>query len=128
MKKLLNRAILVICLTIAIGFTASAQSWYNSSAYQASAVVYTSHAYLLGFQGYNSSASTVFIQVFNASVLPTNGSVPIIILSVPANSNFTWTSNNAPEYLIKGITIVSSSTGPTLTVTPATAWFNVTYR
>lgn len=107
----------------------SATTWIDTSTgYVASLIVSATSKQLFNLIGYNSSGSTVFIQIFDSATLPAEGAVPNIIISVPTLSNFTWTSGNFPRIFTNGITVVSSSTASTKTITSATMWLSAAYK
>ncbi len=72
---------------------------------------------------YNSSASTRYIQIFNATTLPGNGDVPHLPpLVVAAGTNVSLDVFTG-VYFDTGIVIASSSTDDTLTITGAADMF-----
>lgn len=99
----------------------------QTTAYAASLVAKGTAGTLFQVFGYNSHSATVFIQVHNTTSLPANASVPIITIAVPPTSNFSIDLGLRGSAFGTGITIASSSTGPTLTVSGSTAWINALY-
>ena len=81
---------------------------------------------LYRIKGYNSLASTQFIQIHDAASLPANGAIPEIIIPVLASSSF---EISLPEgmSLTSGIVICNSSTGPTKTIGAADCWFQAIF-
>jgi hypothetical protein len=79
--------------------------------------------------GYNSKTTGQFIQLHNTvAVPPSNGSVPVMIFYVPAQSNFSLDLGNYGRYFSTGMFIVNSSTGPTLTIGSSDCWFDVQFK
>jgi hypothetical protein len=99
----------------------------TSTAYEASRVVKATPGTLLGFSGYNSNASTQFIQVHDATALPANGVAPKILLSAAGSSPFSFDLGTYGRAFANGIVICNSSTGPTKAIGAADCWFDVQY-
>lgn len=99
----------------------------TSTAYEASRVIKNSAGVLFSIVGYNSKASTQFIQVHNTTTLPSDTAIPIVMFSVPAQSNFSYSADKFGRYFSTGITVCNSSTGPTKTIGASDVWFDVQY-
>lgn len=100
----------------------------SSAAYENNRVIKASAGILYGVTGYNSKATAQFIQLHNASSLPADTAVPVVIFYVPAQSNF---SIDYPvgRYFSTGIVACSSSTGPTKTIGAASdVWFDAQFK
>ncbi len=110
--------------TTPTGTAAFAYSSADSTALEASHVIKASPGVIYGINGYNSAASTVFLQLHNTTTLPANTAVPVVTFLVPATSNFAYDAGRFGKFFSVGITAVTSTTGPTLTVSGATTWFN----
>lgn len=97
----------------------------NSTAYEASRVVKASAGTLLSLTGYNSGPAQ-FIQIFNSTTVPANGTAPVLLISVPATSSFAFEWRNGIP-LSTGIAVSNSSTGATKTIGSADCFFTATY-
>ncbi len=100
----------------------------TSEAYETSRVVKVGPGILYGFSGYNSKASAQFIQLFDANALPAEGAIPVMVITVPATSNFSYSPGVYGRAFEAGIVILNSSTGPTKTIGSADCWYDVQAR
>ena len=98
----------------------------TTTALAASLVVKAKGGTLYGFTGHNNKSSSQFIQIHDASSLPSDTAVPAIIFAVPATSSFSLNYDVGREYQV-GIVICNSSTAATKTIGSADCWFDVQY-
>lgn len=96
-------------------------SYMDSGALVNSMVVKSTPGNLIQVTGFNDSASTVYMQIFNASSVPTNGTASRYSFRIAAGWNFSLDLTLRPRTFSTGIVIVGSTTPATLTatVTPA---------
>ena len=107
----------------------TAPSMASSTAYEASNVAKATAGILYAVWGYNSLASTQYIQVHNTAALPADTAIPIIIFKVDASDNFYFDIGGSFGITCAtGITVCNSSTGATKTIGAADCWFNVSYK
>lgn len=101
----------------------------SSFAYVSSLLVKGGWTTLYGFSGYNSKVSAQFVQVFNFGdvVSLAAGAVPVIVVAVPAASNFSFDAGIHGRRFSRGIVIANSSTGATYTAGSADCWFDVQF-
>lgn len=100
----------------------------TSTAYASSLVVKASAGTLYMVTGYNSRTTAQFIQIFNSTTLPADGTAPIVLFRVPEESNFSLDLGVYGRAFSTGIVICNSTTGPTKTLGSADCWFDVQYR
>lgn len=100
----------------------------TTSAYAASLVIKGSAGVLFSITGYNSSGSDQFIQLHDASSLPSDTAVPAVVFKVRSGRNFSLSfGGKFGRYFSTGIVICNSSTGPTKTIGSADCWFDAQY-
>lgn len=107
---------------------AYAPSNATTTAYANSLVVKSSPGTLYMVTGYNSSNSDQFIQIHDASSLPSDGATPKIIFFVPSKNNFSFDLGQYGRFFDVGIVICTSSTGSTKAIgTAADCWIDAQY-
>jgi hypothetical protein len=99
----------------------------TTTVYASSLVVSELGATVHGVSGYNSKASAQFIQLYDASALPADGSVPKVVISVAATSNFSIDFGFQGREFKAGVVIGNSSTAPTKTIGSADCWLDVQF-
>lgn len=100
----------------------------SSAALEASKVIKSSAGKLMFLCVYNNKGSSQFIQLHNATALPSNGAVPVLIfqlatvsvqiIPIPADSGIDFST---------GIVVANSSTAATLTIGSADCFFTATF-
>lgn len=99
----------------------------TSVAYEASRVAKSSAGTLYSVTGYNSKESSQFIQLHNSTTLPLDTAIPVVLLTVPPYSNFSYSADKFGRFFSNGITICNSLTGATKTIGLADVWFDIQY-
>ena len=98
----------------------------HSQALAASIFVKSGQGALVGFTVFNSKAASQFIQVFDASSLPSDGAIPDAVFTVAQTANLPvqW----VPWRVFRvGCVICNSSTSSTKTIGSADCFFDVQY-
>ena len=98
----------------------------TSAAYEASHIAKAGRGRAHAIYGYSTAAG--FIQLHDSATLPADTAVPASFIACAANANWTFPIPSDGQDCLNGITISTSSTGPTKTIGTATAWFSVLYR
>lgn len=105
----------------------NAMSSAASTAYATNLVIKGSAGRLYQLTGYNSKASSQFIQIHNTTSLPSDTAVPIFTFLVPPSTSFSLDFFPMGRYFSTGIVVCNSSTGATKTVGSSDCWFNAEY-
>lgn len=101
----------------------------SSTALADDKIVKASAGTLYGFQGYvDSGAADGFVQVHNTTTQPADTAVPVESFPVAAGAGFSLDFGRHGRYCSTGITIVFSSTGPTLTAGGAFMFVGAQYE
>lgn len=112
-----------VLLTRETGGGSASPSRFNSAGDVASLVVKASGGNLFDYEAYNAAAATRYVQVFNATALPANGTVPDLMpLEIPAAGTGSLAFVNEGCPFTTGIVIAISSTRATLTIAAANMW------
>lgn len=91
-------------------------------------IVKSGEGVLFGITGVSTNVAAQFILVFNTEQTPIqNGAVPVLVISVPAGSNFSWDGGTWGRHFSQGIVLANSSTAATLTAGAADTWFDAQY-
>ena len=96
-------------------------------AYAASLEIAVGDCLLKTLNGYNSRLTPQWIQLFDAAALPANGAIPVAILYVLPQQNFSFDYGVYGRQFSNGIVVCNSTTGPTKTIGAADCWFDAQY-
>ena len=107
--------------------SASAASFYFSTALESGSQVKASAGVLYGVSGYN-SGSRQWVHIFNSATQPANGAIPFAVIRVAGDNNFAWDTGKFGIPIDTGIYIANSTTAATLTSASADCWFNAAYK
>lgn len=90
--------------------------------YAASGVITAGPAFLNGCLFYSKNASTVYLQFFNSTTVPSDGTAPAITsISIASNTNGAWDAGaSGARYFSTGLSWAASSTINTKTVIGST--------
>ena len=105
----------------------NAPSNVTTTANDDAGVIKASAGTLYGFSGYNAKASAQFILFFNSTTVPADTAQAVLVLTVPATSNFSYSPGPMGRYFSTGIAWSNSSTQPLKTVGSADVHMDVQY-
>lgn len=104
------------------------ESVYSTAAVSAGAVIKNGAGVLYGIMGHNNKANAQFIQIHNTKTLVADTAVPVAVISVPANSNFSIDFGAFGLTCSTGITWCNSSTLATKTIGAADCFVTALYK
>lgn len=95
---------------------------YSSAGTVASAVIKTTQSRLHWISPYNNNAATRYLMVFDATAVPVNGTAPLFMFPIAANSAPQKELAFPPDGLLcrNGLVVAISTTAVTLTIGAAT--------
>ena len=103
------------------------QSYYHSNGYANNgANIAAGPARLMQFGGFNASGGQLWVQIFDATAVPADTTVPVQSFLVPNSASFSWEPWNGLR-LTTGLTWSLSSTGDQLTATTGDVWVFARY-
>jgi hypothetical protein len=124
----LNSTNTIAGITTTVSITNLVGSLAATTAYSSNLIVKASAGILRSVQGYNSLASSQFIHIYDRATVPTNGSVPVFVFTVPASGNFSIDFPLGGPAFTTGIVVANSTDGPTQTNGAANCWFTAIYK
>lgn len=93
----------------------------------ASILAFTGQGRLVGFTITNTNASAQFVQMFNATSLPADTTVPLLAASVPGAGTLSLNWGPDGRWFTRGLVLCNSSTQGTKTIGAADCLFDVQY-
>lgn len=116
-----------VVVSSASGVAAGA-SIVSSTAQENSHVIKSSPGTLFSLVGVNNKASLQYIQIFNATSAPADGSAPVYTFPVPAATPFSLDVPIVGMPFTTGIYVCNSSTLATKTIGSADCWFTAVLK
>jgi len=103
-------------------------SQYSTPALAASGVIKDKAGALYNLSGINDKAAIQYIQIFDSKTVPADGAVPVLVLVVSADSNFSIDLGVYGLPCKNGISWSNSSTLATKTIGAADCFVTAVYR
>lgn len=99
----------------------------TSLALENSRVIKSGAGTLYGIGGMSNKASSQFVQVFDATTVPADGAIPVLVFPVGATSAISLFFGDVGRFFQQGIVVCNSSTAATKTIGAADCWFDCQY-
>lgn len=96
----------------------------HSAVYENARRVKSGAGVLFGFTAYSSNVAAQFIQIHDSQTLPANAAVPVWVANIALASVLAVSFIFPGRYFERGIWLVNSTTGPTLTIGAADTFFD----
>ena len=100
---------------------------YETTALAASGVIKNAAGTLYGLSGVNNSASDQYLHIYNTASVPADATVPKVVISIPAKSNFSFDVGVYGYAFSTGMSWSNSSTLATKTIGSADCWLIAVY-
>lgn len=107
---------------VVIGTLAGAAT-INSTVFETGHILKASAGTLVSLMGHTTAASTQYIQLFNSTTIPADGTAPRMMLTLPASSDFSVDLPITGMPFTTGISVSNSSTTSTKTSGSPDVWF-----
>jgi len=104
------------------------KSVYKTTELATSGVVKASPGTLYGIVGINDSATAQYIQLHDATAVPADTAIPVVVITVPTKSNFSIDFGMYGMAFATGICWSNSSTLATKTIGAADCWLTAIYK
>ena len=117
-----------VSASVPVPVEGNAKSVYATTAVAASGVIKNAAGTLYGLVGINNKASAQYIQIHNATAVPADTAVPLVVITVPATSNFSIDFGIFGLACATGICWSNSSTLATKTIGAADCWATANYK
>jgi hypothetical protein len=95
----------------------------SSTGYENAHVLKNAAGRLISLQGYNSKTVAQFIQLFDKTSVPLDGTIPVMTFTVPKQSNFSFDIPMGAMPFANGIVVCNSSTATTKQIGSADCFF-----
>ena len=109
------------------GFEMKTQSSMQTTRLRQSSVIKASAGTLYQFEGVSNSTSSQYIHIFDSATVPSTGTVPKRIVSVPAESNFSMEFQGGLP-MASGMSFGNSSDLAVYEPGTSDCWFSALYK